>query len=1476
MHDPAPPETAAPRKRWGRRLLAGAAALLAALGGAAYWLSATDRGLSTAAGWAEGPLAAALGGTARIEGVSGSLWDRLTVARIALQGADGLDVAVEDLRLAWTPSALLDGRLAIRELGARQVDLTLPQAATESPEESTPPSLALPRLPVAIAIDQLDFPAIALTLDPDTRFAASLQGSARATETGALETTLTLDATQNGAPADRLQVTASLDGGTPPQLALEVAAALPPDGLVAGLIDLPAELRRATALSLAGTGPIDDWRGRLELEAEGLARLAGEVTLSDPLGRSPGAGFSGTAALLDAAALGLPAALTGDAAITLDARLDDGERLTLRHLTVERPGLADLSASGALALDSGRGNAAIDFRLGPDAAALIDSSLGLASAEGSATLEGDLAMPTVTARLSATGVEGGGGSAETLTLEATATPGADGALALDAAVGLAGARWPDPALDDLLGPTADITMTATLSPAMDRLSGLDLRLAPLGLSVAGDLAFADGTLESPALTLRLADLGRLAPLLEQPAAGAATIDFAALRVFESGAVETRFAAGLERFALPDLGPKVARLIGPAPGAEGRLRLAPDGTLDVTLARARAAAGTLTGEVRLSDGFARLGGTLSAEIETAALPLPPDVAIEARTLRLEARLDGPVEAPAVALESRPIDLRLAGEALTAARIEADLSWEADQPEIALAVRAAYRDQPIALDGRVRPEADRLALDAVTLESDFLRASGSLALPGYALPAEGRIELDAARLGPAGELLALPGLAGALTATVDLMPGDGSGAQAATYRVRATDLAFGGADPLSAGTLTIEGRIGDALALSGLDAAIALQDGAAGPARIERLDAALSGGLAALDARLDFAGTLAMPAAKGGSVPISVDGSGRASGLDGERQTLTLDRLDGRLGEITLALAEPAAFTRGAGGLESAHLRATLAGGRLAFDLGREEETHRFDLSLEDLPTAPFLALQGVDGVAATLNAEMHLVEPAGEPTRGRLTAGLSELALTGIDTPEELSLEARAELSAGRVAARLTGAGPGLDEVALDLEGPLDLSLAARQLTMQGDAPVAGTGRLRVDLARIWPYVPAPEHALAGGLHADAEIAGTLAAPRITGEIALDGARYEHLEFGTILRDIAGRIGFEEDAIVVRELTARDTEDGTLTASGRAQLADPIAGARAQVRLANLTLVHTDPIRLTADAELTLDEGAARGGATPTLTGTLTLRRGEVNLGAALPPSTPSLDPVAADAEDREAETAKAGPAVGLDLTVSIPGQLFVRGRGVDSEWQGDLQVTGTSAEPQITGLLTARRGRFDVIGKSFALEESTIRFPGGEEIDPLLGIRGVYETDDLTVIARLAGRASDPEILLESQPPLPRDEILSRVLFGKSKGRLTALEAAQLAASAAELSGGGGGLDVLGTIRRFVGADVLQVDAGENGAQVKAGKYIADGVYVGAKQGASPGSTSVEVEVEVTPNISVNTETGQADSNVGVQFKWDY
>jgi translocation and assembly module TamB len=46
---------------------------------------------------------------------------------------------------------------------------------------------------------------------------------------------------------------------------------------------------------------------------------------------------------------------------------------------------------------------------------------------------------------------------------------------------------------------------------------------------------------------------------------------------------------------------------------------------------------------------------------------------------------------------------------------------------------------------------------------------------------------------------------------------------------------------------------------------------------------------------------------------------------------------------------------------------------------------------------------------------------------------------------------------------------------------------------------------------------------------------------------------------------------------------------------------------------------------------------------------------------------------------------------------------------------------------------------------------------------------------------------------------------------------------------------------------------------------------------VGAKQGATPGSSSATVEIEVTPNIKVETDVG-ADSSgkAGINLEWNY
>ncbi|MEX2409530.1 MAG: translocation/assembly module TamB domain-containing protein, partial [Rhodovibrionaceae bacterium] len=140
------------------------------------------------------------------------------------------------------------------------------------------------------------------------------------------------------------------------------------------------------------------------------------------------------------------------------------------------------------------------------------------------------------------------------------------------------------------------------------------------------------------------------------------------------------------------------------------------------------------------------------------------------------------------------------------------------------------------------------------------------------------------------------------------------------------------------------------------------------------------------------------------------------------------------------------------------------------------------------------------------------------------------------------------------------------------------------------------------------------------------------------------------------------------------------------------------------------------------------------------------------------------------------------------------------------------------------------------------------------------------------------GSAENPEFELTSTPPLPQEEIVSRILFERGTAQLSAAEAFQLSTTIASLSGEGGP-GIIDRARQGLGLDVLSFGAGEEGSlgEVEAGKYIADGVFVGVRQGATPQSTSAVVEVEVTPNITVESENkSTGDTSIGVRWQWDY
>ena len=139
----------------------------------------------------------------------------------------------------------------------------------------------------------------------------------------------------------------------------------------------------------------------------------------------------------------------------------------------------------------------------------------------------------------------------------------------------------------------------------------------------------------------------------------------------------------------------------------------------------------------------------------------------------------------------------------------------------------------------------------------------------------------------------------------------------------------------------------------------------------------------------------------------------------------------------------------------------------------------------------------------------------------------------------------------------------------------------------------------------------------------------------------------------------------------------------------------------------------------------------------------------------------------------------------------------------------------------------------------------------------------------------VTGTASAPEIGFTSQPALSEDEVLPRILFGRSSSALSPSEAVSLAIGLSTLLDGTGGFT--DDLRAAAGLDVLRIEDGEDGPSVTVGSNIVDGVFVGAKQPVDGGSASVQVEIEIFDDFTIDSETGpDTGSSIGLNWKKDF
>jgi translocation and assembly module TamB len=232
-----------------------------------------------------------------------------------------------------------------------------------------------------------------------------------------------------------------------------------------------------------------------------------------------------------------------------------------------------------------------------------------------------------------------------------------------------------------------------------------------------------------------------------------------------------------------------------------------------------------------------------------------------------------------------------------------------------------------------------------------------------------------------------------------------------------------------------------------------------------------------------------------------------------------------------------------------------------------------------------------------------------------------------------------------------------------------------------------------------------------------------------------------------------------------------------------------------------------------------------------------------------------------------------GLQFGLDISLRSPGgDVKVVGRGLNVEMNVDARVTGTIANPLLSGTARVVRGDYDFAGKRFVFDE---RGTVGLSTNPSLirlNLSATREDASLTATIRVTGTAARPEIALTSTPALPQDEILSQVLFGRSASQLSPLEAAQLAAGVASLAGGGG-FDVIGNLRELAGLDRLSFGGEVSSLTVAGGRYITDDVYLEIIGGGETGA-AVNVEWQVRRNLTVSSKfSGQGDASLSIRWR---
>lgn len=1076
-------------------------------------------------------------------------------------------------------------------------------------------------------------------------------------------------------------------------------------------------------------------------------------------------------------------------------------------------------------------------------------------------------------------IEKGSIATGAMTLAASGTLSAKGANDLD--VKLAGKdgpidfRWPLTEGDArVLIEGADLSLTGEASAAAlevyvavasaelpaGRIENIRLTAKSDAFNVASQSGRIDATLETGFTAFTNPDLDRA---VKGPAKLVATLDVSPQEIaFDPATLESASIGGtlsgryglesreadvnFRLFALPAvLPPALSGKFDTTIAMEGRVQLASDGGLQVSGLQVKS--GTLETAGNVSLGKGNLEAALAGKVVNLG-KLLADAAGEAE---FDLSATGPVDGLDVSARITSSGATLSGRTLSDLVVTLKGKAVADSPSGELTATGALDGQAINVRSSITSEGGRISVPVLEAEIGSNTLKGSLALAQNFMP-DGTIRFNFPDL---GLLAAMAGqqAAGDLSGQLEIATAGG--------RTSATMQASGSAirrDAVSITKPAVDLTITD-LATAAITGTVRAERVASGENQLEtlKLDFAREGQATNFDliGRLDGA-------------PLVTKGKilQRGGGLE-----VALQTVEAAPRRIALKLAKPSTISVANGIATLDGLTIQAGRGSVAIS-GKAGETLDLSVRLNALPAAlvnNFAAGLDADGtIDGTVSVKGKAAAPVVNYALDWKGAVTSQTRGAGIGT---LDINAKGEFANNQL--RLDTALSGVGGLSFRGGGTVGIG---------GATPLGLKFNGTVPFGLLQGQLSAQGFVLTGNANVDVAIGGTAAAPSVTGSITAGGARLVDVRRNLAVNDLTIRVTMDGRQAVIETVSGKLASGGQLSASGTVGI-DPASGfpVDVAVKLGDITYVDGTLVTANVTGDLTLKGPVAA----LALAGKVVINKASIVIPQKLPASLSEIDikhrnapadvkRMTADVQ-REQGSSNASRGIALDLTITSPGQLFVRGRGINAEMGGSLRISGTSTSPVVSGGFDLERGRMEILTRRLDFTSAHIGFAGG--LVPTVNLVAASTAGTTEITVTVAGIASNPTVTFASSPSLPQDEILAQLIFNRSMSNLSAMQIAQLASAASQLAGGKS-TGLLDSLRSKLGVDDLDITTDAEGrAAVSAGKYLNERTYIELKQDPETNGAKAVINLDVGRGLKLRGEAGSSGSaGAGIFYEKEY